>query len=176
MCMDLMRIRVDCKDIGSRTLVCSRMHFLSIHIKGNSKLKIHRLCSLTFLILIPLTAWIEKLLKDRLPLRKLRKPFGIVEVVKLRAWMVTLLAFCEEVIKVYHGQEGGFDTNGCSFKGIWANIVGTSNFLHSKVKDARYRSGTKYPSHSCSILLLEDKSIPEGQSVYVEFPWTVSLL
>ncbi|GJR26901.1 hypothetical protein Tco_1103133 [Tanacetum coccineum] len=33
------------------------------------------------------------------------------------------------VIKAYHGQEGGFDTNGCSFKGIWANIVGTSNFL-----------------------------------------------
>ncbi|GJY54010.1 RNA-directed DNA polymerase, eukaryota [Tanacetum coccineum] len=43
------------------------------------------LCSLTFLILIPLIAWIEKLLKDMLPLRKLRKPFGIVEVVKLRA-------------------------------------------------------------------------------------------
>ncbi|GJS02927.1 RNA-directed DNA polymerase, eukaryota, reverse transcriptase zinc-binding domain protein [Tanacetum coccineum] len=37
-----------------------------------------------------------------------------------------------KVIKAYHGQEGGFDTNGCSFKGIWANIVGTSNFLHSK--------------------------------------------
>ncbi|GJS60222.1 RNA-directed DNA polymerase, eukaryota, reverse transcriptase zinc-binding domain protein, partial [Tanacetum coccineum] len=37
-----------------------------------------------------------------------------------------------QVIKAYHGQEGGFDTNGCSFKGIWANIVGTSNFLHSK--------------------------------------------
>ncbi|GKD00059.1 hypothetical protein Tco_1170333 [Tanacetum coccineum] len=33
----------------------------------------------------------QKLLKDRLPLRKLRKPFGIVEVVKLRARMVTLL-------------------------------------------------------------------------------------
>ncbi|GKA13353.1 hypothetical protein Tco_0692999 [Tanacetum coccineum] len=31
------------------------------------------------LIPIPLIAWIEKLLKDRLPLRKLRKPFGIVE-------------------------------------------------------------------------------------------------
>ncbi|GKC52997.1 C1-like protein, partial [Tanacetum coccineum] len=56
--------------------------------KGNSKIKIHRLCSLTFLILILLIAWIEKLLKDRLPLRKLRKPFVIVEVVKLRARMV----------------------------------------------------------------------------------------
>ncbi|GKG12668.1 hypothetical protein Tco_0346905, partial [Tanacetum coccineum] len=42
-------------------------------IKGNSKLKIHRLCSLTFPILIPLIAWIEKLLKDRLPLRKLKE-------------------------------------------------------------------------------------------------------
>ncbi|GJU34799.1 hypothetical protein Tco_1183153 [Tanacetum coccineum] len=27
---------------------------------------------------------------------------------------------------------GCFDNNGCSFKGTWANIVGSSNFLHSK--------------------------------------------
>ncbi|GKA90239.1 hypothetical protein Tco_0812109, partial [Tanacetum coccineum] len=29
-------------------------------------------------------------------------------------------------------QEGGFDTNGCSFKGNWVNFVGSSNFLHLK--------------------------------------------
>ncbi|GJW17909.1 hypothetical protein Tco_0025345 [Tanacetum coccineum] len=54
----------------------------------------------------------------------------------LQKWRWNLLsspnALCVQVIKAYHGQEGGFDTNGCSFKGIWANIVGTSNFLHSK--------------------------------------------
>ncbi|GJT20008.1 hypothetical protein Tco_0878714 [Tanacetum coccineum] len=50
-----------------------------------------------------------------------------------------------QVIKAYHGQEGGFDTNGCSFKGIWANIVGTSNFLHSKgvliLSNLRFKAG-----------------------------------
>ncbi|GJZ08807.1 RNA-directed DNA polymerase, eukaryota, reverse transcriptase zinc-binding domain protein [Tanacetum coccineum] len=54
----------------------------------------------------------------------------------LQKWRWRLLsspnALWVQVIKAYHGQEGGFDTNGCSFKGIWANIVGTSNFLHSK--------------------------------------------
>ncbi|GKC46872.1 hypothetical protein Tco_1064594 [Tanacetum coccineum] len=37
-----------------------------------------------------------------------------------------------KVVKAFHGHKGGFDNNGCSFKGIWANIVGSSNFLHSK--------------------------------------------
>nr|GEU35692.1 hypothetical protein [Tanacetum cinerariifolium] len=37
-----------------------------------------------------------------------------------------------KVVKAFHGHEGGFDNNGCSFKGIWANIVGSSNFLYSK--------------------------------------------
>ncbi|GKD32458.1 RNA-directed DNA polymerase, eukaryota, reverse transcriptase zinc-binding domain protein [Tanacetum coccineum] len=37
-----------------------------------------------------------------------------------------------KVVKAFQGHEGGFDNNGCSFKGIWANIVGSSNFLHSK--------------------------------------------
>ncbi|GJZ52885.1 hypothetical protein Tco_0607770 [Tanacetum coccineum] len=37
-----------------------------------------------------------------------------------------------KVVKAFHGHEGGFDNIGCSFKGIWANIVGSSNFLHSK--------------------------------------------
>ncbi|GKD08647.1 putative RNA-directed DNA polymerase, eukaryota, reverse transcriptase zinc-binding domain protein, partial [Tanacetum coccineum] len=54
----------------------------------------------------------------------------------LQKWHWRLLsspnALWVQVIKAYHGQEVGFDTNGCSFKGIWANIVGTSNFLHSK--------------------------------------------
>ncbi|GJY00471.1 hypothetical protein Tco_0357489 [Tanacetum coccineum] len=54
----------------------------------------------------------------------------------LKKWRWRLLsspnALWVQVIKAYHDQEGGFDTNGCSFKGIWANIVGTSNFLHSK--------------------------------------------
>ncbi|GJX91167.1 RNA-directed DNA polymerase, eukaryota, reverse transcriptase zinc-binding domain protein [Tanacetum coccineum] len=37
-----------------------------------------------------------------------------------------------KVVKAFHGHEGGFDNNGCSFKGTWANIVGFSNFFHSK--------------------------------------------
>ncbi|GJU12013.1 RNA-directed DNA polymerase, eukaryota, reverse transcriptase zinc-binding domain protein [Tanacetum coccineum] len=36
-----------------------------------------------------------------------------------------------KVIKAIHGQEGGFDTYGCKFNGIWARIVGSSNILHS---------------------------------------------
>ncbi|GJT34461.1 putative RNA-directed DNA polymerase, eukaryota, reverse transcriptase zinc-binding domain protein [Tanacetum coccineum] len=37
-----------------------------------------------------------------------------------------------KVVKAFHGHEGGFNNNGCSFKGAWANFVGSSNFLHSK--------------------------------------------
>ncbi|GJZ43541.1 hypothetical protein Tco_0590796 [Tanacetum coccineum] len=37
-----------------------------------------------------------------------------------------------KVVKAFHGHEGGFDNNGCSFKSTWANIIGSSNFLHSK--------------------------------------------
>ncbi|GKC10181.1 hypothetical protein Tco_1001791 [Tanacetum coccineum] len=37
-----------------------------------------------------------------------------------------------KVVKAFHGHEGDFDNNGCSFKGTRANIVGSSNFLHSK--------------------------------------------
>ncbi|GJV39574.1 RNA-directed DNA polymerase, eukaryota, reverse transcriptase zinc-binding domain protein [Tanacetum coccineum] len=40
--------------------------------------------------------------------------------------------FFGEVVKAFHGHKGGFDNNGCSFEGIWANIVGSSNFLHLK--------------------------------------------
>ncbi|GJX53526.1 hypothetical protein Tco_0281895 [Tanacetum coccineum] len=54
------------------------------------------LCSLTFLILIPLIAWIEKLLKDMLPLRKLRKPFGFGSGKAIGPDVN--LCFCEEVL------------------------------------------------------------------------------
>ncbi|GJS65746.1 RNA-directed DNA polymerase, eukaryota, reverse transcriptase zinc-binding domain protein [Tanacetum coccineum] len=37
-----------------------------------------------------------------------------------------------KVVKSFHGHEGGFDNNGCSFKGTWVNIVGSSNLLHLK--------------------------------------------
>ncbi|GJU73727.1 hypothetical protein Tco_1265132 [Tanacetum coccineum] len=37
-----------------------------------------------------------------------------------------------KVIKVLHGQEGGFDNHGCKFNGAWARIVGPSNYLHLK--------------------------------------------
>ncbi|GJT51463.1 MAK10-like protein [Tanacetum coccineum] len=37
-----------------------------------------------------------------------------------------------KVVKAFHGHEGDFDNNGCSLKGTWAIIVGSSNFLHSK--------------------------------------------
>ncbi|GKA44592.1 hypothetical protein Tco_0737316 [Tanacetum coccineum] len=47
----------------------------------------------------------------------------------LQKWRWRLLsspnALWVQVIKAYHGQEGGFDTNGCSFKGIWANMLET---------------------------------------------------
>ncbi|GJX36378.1 putative RNA-directed DNA polymerase, eukaryota, reverse transcriptase zinc-binding domain protein [Tanacetum coccineum] len=36
-------------------------------------------------------------------------------------------------IKALHGQDGGLDNQGCNFNGIWSRIVGTSNFLHSKI-------------------------------------------
>ncbi|GKD69592.1 hypothetical protein Tco_1323682 [Tanacetum coccineum] len=36
-----------------------------------------------------------------------------------------------KVIKALHGQEGGFDNNGCIYNGTLARIVGSSNFLHS---------------------------------------------
>ncbi|GJV26369.1 hypothetical protein Tco_1379064 [Tanacetum coccineum] len=36
------------------------------------------------------------------------------------------------VVKAFNGHEGGFNNNDCNFKGTWANIVGSLNFLHSK--------------------------------------------
>ncbi|GJT17097.1 RNA-directed DNA polymerase, eukaryota, reverse transcriptase zinc-binding domain protein [Tanacetum coccineum] len=51
-----------------------------------------------------------------------------------------------KVVKAFHGHEGGFDNNGCSFKGTWANIVGSSNFLHSKgiILNNSFRFNTGY--------------------------------
>nr|GFA42977.1 RNA-directed DNA polymerase, eukaryota, reverse transcriptase zinc-binding domain protein [Tanacetum cinerariifolium] len=42
-----------------------------------------------------------------------------------------LNAFWVKVIKALHGYEGGFDYHGCKTNGIWAKIVGSSNYLHS---------------------------------------------
>ncbi|GJY56448.1 RNA-directed DNA polymerase, eukaryota, reverse transcriptase zinc-binding domain protein [Tanacetum coccineum] len=51
-------------------------------------------------------------------------------------WPIILNSYDNEglniVVKAFHGHGGGFDNNGCSFKGTWANIVESSNFLHSK--------------------------------------------
>ncbi|GJS67899.1 hypothetical protein Tco_0682464 [Tanacetum coccineum] len=47
-------------------------------------------------------------------------------------WFSILNALWVKVVKAIHRQEGGFDTYGCKFNGIWARIVGSSNFLHSK--------------------------------------------
>ncbi|GJW41454.1 RNA-directed DNA polymerase, eukaryota, reverse transcriptase zinc-binding domain protein [Tanacetum coccineum] len=46
-------------------------------------------------------------------------------------WSIILNSF-DKVVKAFHSHECGFDNIGCSFKGIWANIVGSSNFFHSK--------------------------------------------
>ncbi|GJS59725.1 RNA-directed DNA polymerase, eukaryota, reverse transcriptase zinc-binding domain protein [Tanacetum coccineum] len=35
-----------------------------------------------------------------------------------------------QVVKFVHGDEAGFDNNGCQAKGAWANIVGSVNKLH----------------------------------------------
>ncbi|GKA91923.1 putative pentatricopeptide repeat-containing protein [Tanacetum coccineum] len=53
----------------------------------------------------------------------------------LQKWRWRLLshknALWVKVIKALHGQEGGFDNNGCIYNGTWARIVGSSNFLDS---------------------------------------------
>ncbi|GJZ00484.1 hypothetical protein Tco_0517913 [Tanacetum coccineum] len=36
-----------------------------------------------------------------------------------------------KLIKSIHGPEAGFDGNGCYMQGLWADIVGSSNYLHS---------------------------------------------
>ncbi|GJU38350.1 RNA-directed DNA polymerase, eukaryota, reverse transcriptase zinc-binding domain protein [Tanacetum coccineum] len=115
--------------------------------------------------------------------------FKAFNLALLQKWRWRLLsspnALWVQVIKAYHGQEGGFDTNGCSFKGIWANIVGTSNFLHSKdtctwslgrngtftVKDARYRIDQNILP-TLAHTTTWDKSIPRKVNVFM---WRLSL-
>ncbi|GJY76439.1 putative RNA-directed DNA polymerase, eukaryota, reverse transcriptase zinc-binding domain protein [Tanacetum coccineum] len=41
------------------------------------------------------------------------------------------LIFKVKVVKALHGQEGGFDNNGCIHNNTWGRIVGSYNFLHS---------------------------------------------
>ncbi|GJU17713.1 hypothetical protein Tco_1145679, partial [Tanacetum coccineum] len=38
-----------------------------------------------------------------------------------------------KIIKALHGKDGGLDYQGCNFNGTWSRIIGTSNYLHSKV-------------------------------------------
>ena len=49
------------------------------------------------------------------------------------------------VIKALHGQEGGFDKHGCKISGLWANIIGSTNELHSSgilpIGSLRYQVG-----------------------------------
>ena len=49
------------------------------------------------------------------------------------------------VIKAFHSFEGGFDLTGCSSKGIWSKIVGSTNYLHSNgilpIDSLRFRVG-----------------------------------
>ena len=37
-----------------------------------------------------------------------------------------------KLIKSIHGLEAGYDGNGCYMQGLWADIVGSSNYLHSR--------------------------------------------
>nr|GEZ52481.1 RNA-directed DNA polymerase, eukaryota, reverse transcriptase zinc-binding domain protein [Tanacetum cinerariifolium] len=85
----------------------------------------------------------ESVLND---LERIRSNFfwGGLNTGSLKAFNLALLQKCcwrlftsrnglwVKVVKAFHGHEGGFDNNGCNFKGTWANIVGSSNFLHSK--------------------------------------------
>ncbi|GJZ72957.1 RNA-directed DNA polymerase, eukaryota, reverse transcriptase zinc-binding domain protein [Tanacetum coccineum] len=74
------------------------------------------------------------------------KSFNLALLQKWRwRWFSFPNAIWVKVIKAIHGQEGGFDTYGCNFNGIWARIVGSSNFLHSKniipLNSFRFKAG-----------------------------------
>ncbi|GJV59135.1 RNA-directed DNA polymerase, eukaryota, reverse transcriptase zinc-binding domain protein [Tanacetum coccineum] len=74
------------------------------------------------------------------------KSFNLALLQKWRwRWFSFPNALWVKVIKAIHGQEGGFDTYGCKFNGIWARIVGSSNFLHSKniipLNSFRFKAG-----------------------------------
>ncbi|GJY72657.1 RNA-directed DNA polymerase, eukaryota, reverse transcriptase zinc-binding domain protein [Tanacetum coccineum] len=119
-----------------------------------------RLIKMKYLVWLAMLAVLQKTLVDRFHMRLsswkanllsiggrltlIKSVLGGLKIGSLKAFNLALLqkwcwgllsspnAIWVKVIKAYHGQEGGFDTNGCSFKGTWANIVGSSNFLHSK--------------------------------------------
>ncbi|GJT84696.1 hypothetical protein Tco_1066413 [Tanacetum coccineum] len=74
------------------------------------------------------------------------KSFNLALLQKwLWRWFFFLNALWVKVIKEIHGQEGGFDTYGCKFNGIWARIFGSSNFFHSKniipLNSFRFKAG-----------------------------------
>nr|GEX94549.1 hypothetical protein [Tanacetum cinerariifolium] len=68
---------------------------------------------------------------------------GGLNIWSLKAFNLALLQKCRwlmfpnsstlwvNVIKALHGFDGGFGYNSCSCKGSWAQIVGSSNYLHS---------------------------------------------
>ncbi|GJX22737.1 RNA-directed DNA polymerase, eukaryota, reverse transcriptase zinc-binding domain protein [Tanacetum coccineum] len=69
--------------------------------------------------------------KGGLNIRSL-KAFNLALLQKWR-WRIfsNSSALWVNVIKALHGSDGGFSYNGCSSKGLWAQIVGSSNYLHS---------------------------------------------
>ncbi|GKA39306.1 RNA-directed DNA polymerase, eukaryota, reverse transcriptase zinc-binding domain protein, partial [Tanacetum coccineum] len=60
----------------------------------------------------------------------------------LQKWRWRLFTYPNDlwvkVVKAFHGHEGGFDNNGCSFKSTWANIVG-----YFVLRKRHCKSGTK---------------------------------
>ncbi|GKE86640.1 hypothetical protein Tco_1560382, partial [Tanacetum coccineum] len=95
---------------------------------------------------IRLSSWKANLLSIRLTLIKsVLGSLGGLNIDSLKVFNLALLqkwrwrllsspnALWFQVIKAYHGQEGGFDTNGCSFKGIWANVVVALVFDFGKI-------------------------------------------
>ena len=68
---------------------------------------------------------------------------GGLNIGSLKAFNLTLLQKCRwrfmsypnvlwvKVIKTLHGHEGDFFNQDCNFNGVWAKIVGSSNYLHS---------------------------------------------
>nr|GEY20389.1 RNA-directed DNA polymerase, eukaryota, reverse transcriptase zinc-binding domain protein [Tanacetum cinerariifolium] len=88
---------------------------------------------------------LEKKHKGRLDVGSL-KFFNLALLLKWRWRMISNPnTLWVKVIKFLHGQEGGFDLNVSSSKGIWSKIVGSSNFLHSNEiipnDSIRYRVG-----------------------------------
>ncbi|GJV54133.1 hypothetical protein Tco_1449874 [Tanacetum coccineum] len=76
----------------------------------------------------------------------------------LKKWRWRLLsspnALWVQVIKAYHGQEGGFDTNDCSFKGIGLTIVWNLYFLTLEKARLLFLQGT-----IGSIILIKTKIV-----------------